>query len=69
MVAEAEVMFQQSLPAVLDVKLLRASTGVADIDGAVKSPVSSANLSIRLPAAASSLSADLSTSLSVCVSD
>lgn len=67
MVAEAEVMFQQNLPAVLDVKLLRASTGVADIDGAVKSPVSSANSSIRLPAA--SLSADLSTSLSVCVSD
>ncbi|KAG2326072.1 hypothetical protein Bca4012_034797 [Brassica carinata] len=65
MVAEAEVMFQQSLPPVLDVQLLRASTGVADIDGVsvstVKSPVPSANLSIRLPTAA--LSAELSTSL------
>lgn len=48
MVAEAEVTFQQSLPAVLDIQLLRASAGVTDIDGvslsAVKSPVSLSGL-------------------------
>lgn len=66
MVAEAEIMFKQSLPVVLDVKLFGAPTGVTDID-AVKSPVSSPNLGIRRPAA--SISADLSTSLSVSFSD
>lgn len=66
MVAEAEVMFQQSLPVVLDVQLFGAPTGVTGIDG-VKPPVPSPNLGIRRPAA--SVSADLSTSLSVRVSD
>lgn len=52
MVAEAEVTFQQSLPAVLDIQLLRASAGVTDIDGvslsAVKSPVSlSVSVSVK----------------------
>uniref|UniRef100_A0A1J3IP99 protein-serine/threonine phosphatase n=1 Tax=Noccaea caerulescens TaxID=107243 RepID=A0A1J3IP99_NOCCA len=61
MVAEAEVMFQQSLPVVLDVELFGAPTGVTDFDG-VKSPVPSPNLGLRRPAA--SVSADLSTSLS-----
>ncbi|VVB03584.1 unnamed protein product [Arabis nemorensis] len=63
MVAEAEVMFQQSLPVVLDVQLFGPPTGVKDIDGvsAVKSTVSSPNLGIRRPAA--SVSADISTSL------
>ncbi|KAJ0258133.1 PPM-type phosphatase domain-containing protein [Hirschfeldia incana] len=45
MVAEADVMFQQSLPAVLDMKLLRASTGVADIDGVSVSADLSTSLS------------------------
>ncbi|XP_010518408.1 PREDICTED: probable protein phosphatase 2C 49 [Camelina sativa] len=64
MVAEAEILFKQGLPVVLDVKLFGAPTGVQDIDGVstVKSPVSSPILGIRRPAA--SVSADLSTSLS-----
>lgn len=69
MVAEAEVMFKQSLPVVLDVQLFGTPTDVRDIDGvsAVKSQVSSPNLGIRHPAA--SVSADSSTSLSVSFSD
>ncbi|KAL1189280.1 putative protein phosphatase 2C 49 [Cardamine amara subsp. amara] len=55
MVAEAEIMHQQSLPVVLDVKLFGAPIGVTDIDtvSAVKSPLSSPNLGIRCPTASS----------------
>ncbi|CAL9237253.1 unnamed protein product [Arabidopsis halleri] len=64
MVAEAEVMFKQSLPVVLDAKLFGPPTGVTDIDvvSTAKLPVSSPKMGIRRPAA--SVSADLSTSLS-----
>lgn len=53
--AEAEVVFQQSLPVVLDVQLF----GVDDIDG-VSSAVKSPDSSMRISAA--SVSGGLSTS-------